>query len=77
MPTYDYKCKACGKSFSIFQGMKEGKKRKCPFCGELALVRLVGSGGGVIFKGKGWPDIERRRAELEDKRRGRSNDTGL
>ena len=61
MPNYDYVCKACGRRFTIFQMMKDGKKKKCPFCGELALKRLIGSGSGVIFRGDGWPDQDRRR----------------
>ena len=54
MPTYDYVCKACGHALEIFQSMSEGAKRKCPECGKLALQRLIGAGGGVIFKGGGF-----------------------
>tara|TARA_R110002126_G_scaffold1490_5_gene8757 strand:+ start:23528 stop:23869 length:342 start_codon:yes stop_codon:yes gene_type:complete len=54
MPTYDYVCKACKHQLEIFQSMSEGAKRKCPECGKLALQRLIGTGGGVIFKGGGF-----------------------
>ncbi|MEQ8766140.1 MAG: zinc ribbon domain-containing protein [Planctomycetota bacterium] len=54
MPTYDYVCKACGHEFEQFQSMSEGALRKCPECGKLQLKRLIGAGGGLIFKGSGF-----------------------
>jgi putative FmdB family regulatory protein len=54
MPTYDYKCKACGHTLEIFQSMKDAPKRKCPNCGKNALERLIGTGAAVIFKGSGF-----------------------
>jgi predicted nucleic acid-binding Zn ribbon protein len=30
--------------------MTSRKKRKCPECGALKLVRIIGPGAGVIFK---------------------------
>ena len=53
MPTYDYTCKACGKSVEIFHSMSE-VKRKCPACGKNALERQIGTGGAIIFKGSGF-----------------------
>lgn len=54
MPTYDYKCDKCGHEFEIYQSMKDDKLTKCPSCGENSLKRLIGSGGGLIFKGSGF-----------------------
>lgn len=54
MPTYDYKCKACGNQFEHFQSMKDSPLRKCPKCGKLALERLIGTGAAVLFKGSGF-----------------------
>src|SRR3954470_11253296 len=54
MPTYDYKCKACGHTLEIFQSMTESPKRKCPHCGKNALERLIGTGAAIIFKGSGF-----------------------
>jgi putative FmdB family regulatory protein len=54
MPTYDYKCKACGHQFEAFQSMTESPKRKCPSCGKNALERLIGTGAAVLFKGSGF-----------------------
>jgi len=50
MPTYDYKCNNCDHKLEIFQKISENPKRKCPECGRMKLVRLIGSGAGVIFK---------------------------
>ena len=54
MPTYDYRCKACKHELDLFQSMSERPKRKCPACGKNQLERLIGMGGGLIFKGKGF-----------------------
>ena len=54
MPTYDYRCKACGHELELFQSMSERPKRKCPSCGKSALERLIGAGGGLLFKGSGY-----------------------
>ncbi|MCR4314844.1 MAG: zinc ribbon domain-containing protein [Planctomycetes bacterium] len=54
MPTYDYQCQQCGHAFEKFQKMSESVLKKCPECGERALKRLMGTGAGVIFKGKGF-----------------------
>lgn len=54
MPTYDYKCNACDHEFEKLQGINDGALRKCPECGKLKLKRLIGAGGGIIFKGTGF-----------------------
>lgn len=54
MPTYEYRCKACGKQTDIFHSMTEAPRRKCPACGKNALERMIGTGGAVIFKGSGF-----------------------
>lgn len=54
MPTYDYRCKACGHEFEAFQMMSEGALRKCPSCKKLKLERLIGGGAGFVFKGSGY-----------------------
>ena len=60
MPTYDYQCQSCGHSFEKFQSMTASTLRKCPKCGKLSLVRLIGSGAGVIFKGSGFHETDYR-----------------
>ena len=54
MPTYDYRCKACGHALELFQSITEGPKRKCPACGKNQLERQIGAGAGFIFKGTGF-----------------------
>jgi len=54
MPTYDYRCEACGHELELFQSMTEAPKRKCPACGRLKLARIIGTGGGILFKGTGF-----------------------
>jgi putative FmdB family regulatory protein len=59
MPTYDYECSECNHAFEEFHSMKENRK-KCPECGKPKLKRLIGAGGGVIFKGPGFYETENR-----------------
>jgi putative FmdB family regulatory protein len=54
MPNYDYVCDACRHKFEEFQSMKAAALKKCPKCGKNKLRRLMGTGGGVLFKGSGF-----------------------
>jgi len=54
MPSYDYKCKACGHVFEEFQSMKADPLVDCPACGKPSLTRLMAGGAGMIFKGSGF-----------------------
>ncbi|MBF0385165.1 MAG: zinc ribbon domain-containing protein [Candidatus Omnitrophica bacterium] len=58
MPTYQYECDSCGHDLEAFQSMTEKKLKKCPKCGKPELKRLIGSGGGVIFKGSGFYETD-------------------
>jgi putative FmdB family regulatory protein len=62
MPTYDYSCSSCGHAFEAVQAMSAPKKRKCPACGRPSLVRHLGAGAGVIFKGSGFYETDYKRA---------------
>jgi len=53
MPTYEYECKDCGHRFEKFQNMSDKPLTDCPECGG-AVKRLIGAGGGIIFKGSGF-----------------------
>jgi len=66
MPTYDYRCNACGHEFELFQGITEAKKRKCPECGKLRLERLFGAGAGILFKGSGFYETDYRSPSYEE-----------
>ena len=61
MPTYEYSCEKCGKTFEIFQSMRDEPLRECPkeLCrqkkwGHGKVKRLLGTGAGLIFKGSGF-----------------------
>jgi putative FmdB family regulatory protein len=54
MPTYEYECGGCGLAYELFQSITAKPKRKCPSCGQLKAKRLIGTGGGVIFRGSGF-----------------------
>jgi len=60
MPTYDYRCKACGHTFDEFQSITDKPLKKCPACGG-AVERLLGTGSGIIFKGSGFYATDYRR----------------
>jgi putative FmdB family regulatory protein len=53
MPTYEYGCEACGKTWELEQRITESPIKKCPKCGELKARRLI-SGGTFMLKGGGW-----------------------
>lgn len=53
MPTYDYKCLECEVKFEKFQGITAPPLEECPDCGG-KVKRLIGAGGGLIFKGSGF-----------------------
>ncbi len=54
MPTYDYRCRDCGHEFEQFQSITAAPLKKCPSCGRRTLCRLIGTGGGILFKGSGF-----------------------
>lgn len=55
MPTYEYECQKCGKTFDLFQSMKDDPIKTCPDkkC-KGRVKRLLGTGAGLIFKGSGF-----------------------
>lgn len=53
MPTYDYECAHCGYRFELSQKMTAKPLDTCPKCHK-KVKRLIGSGGGIIFKGSGF-----------------------
>ena len=67
MPTYDYKCDACGHAFEHFQSMTSDPIRKCPKCAKMKVKRLIGTGAGLIFKGSGFYITDYRDQGYKDK----------
>lgn len=54
MPTYEYKCHACGHRFEQFQSMTAAPVKVCPKCKKRKVERLIGTGAALLFKGSGF-----------------------
>ena len=54
MPTYVYRCKACSHEFEELQRTTDESLTECPSCGKTTLKRMIGGGGGLVFKGSGF-----------------------
>jgi len=59
MPTYEYQCESCGHRFEAFQKMSDDPIAICPECGG-SVRRLLGTGGGFIFKSSGFYETDYR-----------------
>ena len=66
MPTYEYKCLACGYDFEMFQRMNDEPIMECPKCNG-KVKRLLGAGSGPIFKGSGFYHTDYKNAKTESK----------
>ncbi|MBD3384578.1 zinc ribbon domain-containing protein [candidate division KSB1 bacterium] len=66
MPTYDYRCKACGHQFEVFQKISDEMIDECPLCNG-QVVRLIGGGQGLIFKGSGFYITDYKRSKKSEK----------
>jgi len=53
MPTYNYRCAACGAEFERVQRMSEDPIKECLKCGKPAASRQI-IHGNFILKGGGW-----------------------
>lgn len=53
MPTYEYRCRDCGREFEVFQRMSDEPGAPCPAC-SAAAERLISGGAGLLFKGDGF-----------------------
>ena len=66
MPTYEYECLHCGYRFEQFQNINDEPLKSCPKCNK-KVQRLIGSGSGIIFKGKGFYATDYRKGSDKDK----------
>ena len=66
MPTYEYECTSCGHCFEEFQSITASALEDCPECGK-KVRRLLGNGGGIIFKGSGFYQTDYRSKEYKEK----------
>jgi putative FmdB family regulatory protein len=72
MPTYEYKCDACGYQFERFQPITADPIKRCPECGKAKVKRLIGTGAGLIFKGSGFYITDYRDKSYTDKAKSES-----
>jgi putative FmdB family regulatory protein len=74
MPTYDYQCTKCGHRFELFQSIKAEPAKACPIC-QGPVERLLGTGGGMIFKGSGFYITDHRSKSYTEKAKQESSAT--
>ncbi len=66
MPTYEYECTKCGTTTEVFHSITDKPRRKLkksdnPQCDcNAPVVRKVGTGAGIIFKGSGFYETDYR-----------------
>ncbi|MGO9030083.1 MAG: FmdB family zinc ribbon protein [Acidimicrobiales bacterium] len=52
MPTYEYRCAHCDRTFDVVQSFHDDPVTACPTCGNP--VRKVFGSVGIVFKGSGF-----------------------
>ena len=52
MPTYEYRCDACDRTFDVVQSFHDDPITECPTCGSAG--RKVFGNVGIVFKGSGF-----------------------
>ena len=73
MPTYQYRCTACGHDLEATQKFSDPSLTECPNCG--GSLRKVFNAVGVVFKGSGFYRTDSRKAGANGNGSG-SNDSG-
>ena len=61
MPTYSYRCPACGREYDRLQKMSDTTLVECPDCGTPG-ERQISAGIGFVFKGSGFYETDYKRA---------------
>lgn len=73
MPTYEYRCGACGHEFEIEQRITADRLTDCPACKQPKLERLISAssftlkGGGWYKDGYGSPKTPRTESQVSDR----------
>jgi len=66
MPTYEYRCLKCNKTFDEFQSIKAKPLKNCKYCSG-KVERVIGMGGGFILKGSGFYSTDYRKPDYKEK----------
>jgi putative FmdB family regulatory protein len=64
MPTYQYRCTACGEDLEVVQKFSDAPLTVCPTCG--GHLRKVFNAVGVVFKGSGFYRTDSRNGSKSD-----------
>ena len=62
MPSYEWVCDSCGEHGVEVRRITKGPRKRCPSCHH-KVRNIITGGQATIFRGKGWPDKERRQAK--------------
>ena len=73
MPTYDYICNNCEKTYEYFQSMSDAPKKECPECEKNSLRRVISGGTGLIFKGSGYYLTDYKNKKTQSSKEKKSN----
>lgn len=60
MPTYEYRCRNCGRPLEVVQSFTDDPLTECPACG--GELRKVFQAVGIAFKGSGFYKTDSRTA---------------
>jgi len=71
VPTYEYECSGCARTFEVRQRISEAPLERCPHC--RGSVHRILSPAPFILKGSGWhatdyPSEARKKAVSEEKK---------
>ncbi len=76
MPTYGYRCPACGHEYDKVQKISDLTRAECLECGTPG-ERIISGGVGVVFKGSGFYETDYKRAgQSKDKGESAAKDKG-
>jgi putative FmdB family regulatory protein len=73
MPTYEYRCGSCGRSFDVVQSFHDAPLATCEVCG--GTLRKVFAPVGIVFKGSGFYKTDSRSGSSRSSQ-GASKDEG-
>lgn len=65
MPTYEYRCDKCKKTFEVFQKITDDPVKQCKDCG--GEVRRLVNATNFILKGSGWYKTDYGKKEVPSK----------
>ncbi len=68
MPTYEYGCRECGRTFDVFQKMSDAPVAPCPGCGRPG-ERHISGGAGLLFRGGGFYITDHRSESYRERAR--------